>query len=285
MAEPKGRGASGSPRRAASEGANTIDEAVGSEAEYGRFLEAARALPAAEVERLSVDPAVAYHNVVAGVEAVLAREELVRKLPGVDAKELRSLPALCLGLAFATLQVDREGRSDGQTRALLREAASLRRTLMAGAEALAAAGLVPAAAVTKVREGRGPIDLADDCVALAALFRKHAPALRGKTAVTAALTKRAAELGTELRTRLKPGRTRRAGAKPGESEAELRDRFWTLLVRGHDKLWRAGAFAYGRREVDARVPPLGSQAASKGSKGSAPAPAPTPSPDGADEDG
>ncbi|MCU0686700.1 MAG: hypothetical protein MUF34_31380 [Polyangiaceae bacterium] len=90
--------------------------------------------------------------------------------------------------------------------------------------------------------------------------------------MTAATTKRAAELGTELRTRLKPGRLRRVGAKAGESEAELRDRFWTLLVRGHDALWRAGAFVYGRREVDARVPPLGSQVAGKRGKGQAPAP-------------
>ncbi len=258
-----------------------VDEAAGSEAAYERFLDAARALPKADVERLAIDPAVAYHNVKAGVDAVLAREADVRKLPGIDLRELRELPPLCLGLSFAALQIDRN--SDGQTRALLREAATLRRTLMTGAEALAAAGLLPAAAVAKIREGRGPLDQADDCVALSALFRKHAPALRGKTAVTAADTKRAAEVGTELRTRLKPVRARR----PGESEAELRDRFWTLLVRGYDKLWRAGAFVYGRREIDERVPPLGSVPGRKGGKragGETPAGGAEP-PDAGDDEG
>ncbi|HEU4411496.1 MAG TPA: hypothetical protein VFS43_39995 [Polyangiaceae bacterium] len=266
-AAPSGRGrgnGAAAAKRASARGGNgaaaAVDEAAGSEAEYERFLDAARALPKADVERLAVDPAVAYHNVKAGVEAVLAREADVRKLPGIDLRELRELPALCLGLSFAALQVDRS--SDGQTRVLLREASVLRRTLMAGAEALAAAGLLPAAAVTKIREGQGPSDLADDCVALAALYRKHAPSLRGKTAVTAADLKRAAELGTELRTRLKPVRSRR----PGESEAELRDRFWTLLARRYDRLWRAGAFVYGRREIDARVPPLGSVPGRKGGR-------------------
>jgi hypothetical protein len=35
--------------------------------------------------------------------------------------------------------------------------------------------------------------------------------------------------------------------------------------------WRAGAFVYGRREVDARVPLLGAQVGGKRGKGPAPA--------------
>jgi hypothetical protein len=37
-------------------------------------------------------------------------------------------------------------------------------------------------------------------------------------------------------------------------------------VRGHDKLWRAGAFVYSRREVDAKVPALGSVPGRRGAK-------------------
>ena len=35
-----------------------------------------------------------------------------------------------------------------------------------------------------------------------------------------------------------------------------RDRLWTLVVQGHERLWRAGAYLFGKELVDRMVPPL-----------------------------
>lgn len=58
------------------------------------------------------------------------------------------------------------------------EAAMLRGLLLSTAEALALGGILPKAAVDKIKRGRGPIDQARDCVELAALYRKRHRDLR-----------------------------------------------------------------------------------------------------------
>jgi hypothetical protein len=104
------------------------------------------------------------------------------------------------------------------------------------------------------------VDAANDCVALAALFRKHAASVRGKTVVTAANVKESAELGTRLLGLLKPAAARNANKTAKSKEivdaVDARDRLWSLATEGHDVLWRAGAYLFGRGEVDARVPAL-----------------------------
>jgi len=41
--------------------------------------------------------------------------------------------------------------------------------------------------------------------------------------------------------------------KEAQAAVENRDRFWTLVVRAHDRIWRVGAFLWGRDEVDVHV--------------------------------
>ena len=237
--------------RAQAEGGRTHG---GSQAAYDKWLPAARRIAAGEVVRLRADPQLALHNLAIGVRSVLAERARLPKLGETDARALASLEELALAVVFASTQVVRPGASR-ELPALTSRAAALRALLLRTAEALTLAGLLPAAEVRKIRGGRGRLDAARDLVALAALFGKHAAALKGKHAIGAAQLKEAADLGTSLLTLLKPGRARRsiAGLALGADE---RDRLWTLLVLGHDRLWRAGAYLFGRAAVGAKVPSL-----------------------------
>ena len=46
------------------------------------------------------------------------------------------------------------------------------------------------------------------------------------------------------------------GSPPEDDAEESRDRLWTLLCLRHDRLWRLGAYLFGRKLADKRVPPL-----------------------------
>jgi hypothetical protein len=52
-------------------------------------------------------------------------------------------------------------------------------------------------------------------------------------------------------------------AKGASAAEELRDRLWTLLQQRHDRLWRVGAYLFGRKKADKRVPPLDSRVKKK----------------------
>jgi hypothetical protein len=149
------------------------------------------------------------------------------------------------------------------TLGLLAEATTLRAKLLTAAEALAASGLLPEAKVKKIRQGNGGIDRAKDCVELAALFKENADAIRGKSPVSAADVKRAAELGTQLLDVLKPKGSRRSAKTKEQREAiEDRDRLGTLLVRRYDASRRAAGWFFGAK-ADELVPPIGSIKRSK----------------------
>lgn len=234
------------------------DDLSGGPALVERFRAAAEALPAASVRPLRASARLMYANVATGVAAVLAEKARVgRELPGFDLARAAALPDLGLAMAWANEEVLRftEARP-AEVRASLQRAAALRGVLLANLDGAARAGVVPAAAVQKIREGRGPFDTAGDCVACAALYRKYAAALKGKTPVSAAEVKEAALVGDALLAVLQP-----KGARPKAKAAELkaaialRDRLATLLAQGHAELRRAGGWLFGEQR-DARVPVL-----------------------------
>ena len=141
-------------------------------------------------------------------------------------------------------------------RALLKQATELRALLLTNLDGASKAGLVPAAVVRKIHEGSGPFDTAGDCVASAGVFRKYAAALRGKTPVSAAQVKAAAETGAQLMKVLHPKGARVKGkAAALRAAITLRDRLATLLALGHAELRRAGGWLFGE-ERDAKVPLL-----------------------------
>ena len=249
----------------------------GSEEHFQRFLPEARRLPAGEVVRLRADATLAYHNVVEGVGAVWPlRERLGRELVAFPLATIATLPDLALGLIFAVNQVDR-GAGTAALPGLLGAASPLREAMLVTAEALALQGLLPAREVRRIRAGRGSIDSAKDLVDLAALFRKNAGALRGKSPITVEQVRQAADLGTELLQLLRPTSRKKTPAMTPAIQQQLddRDRLWTLLVQRHDLLWRAGAWLLGR-DVTHRVPGL--QGRRRRPSRALPPPAPSPAP-------
>lgn len=225
---------------------------------YESFLPKAKGIEAHRIIPCRADVTLAHRNIAAGVAAVLSLEDIVKdELPKIDIEALRSLPDLSMSVVYAATQLDRHTPSK-EVLELLRRARDLRNLLLVTAESLAYAKIFQAREVAKIRSGRGDIDAAKDCVELAALFVKHGPALRGKTPVTPEEIKEAQEVGEKLLTLLKPKKVK-LPQKVHEEEAvarDHRDRLFTLLVEGHDRLRRVGAYLFGVRDLDMRVPAL-----------------------------
>lgn len=243
----------------------------GNEAAYVRFLPNAQQLDATAIKPFRADASLAYHNVDAGVKAVTAaRSELDARVRSIDWTAIAALPDLALAVCFAASQVATAAPPATGIAEKLALARKLRTVLITGADALAAAGLLPAAAVAKIHVGQGPIDTANDCVDLAALFRKHEQDIRGRHAVTKAQLAAAATVGSDLVTLLRPKRAR-AGTKPVvlTDAISARDRLWTLLIRGHTELRRLGAFHW-IDEVNEHVPQLQAHHAQRAKKKPAP---------------
>lgn len=249
-------------------------EVLGNEAAYLAFLPGAKKLPAEQVRHLNGDPMLAKTNVQRGVDAVLARApELVGRFTTQEIDQARKLPELALALTFAVARIDAiETSSDGSLGQKMARARFLRRVLLKSAEACADSGDIPSTEVSAILAGRGQIDTAQDCVQLAALYRKHKAALAGKTPATAAMLAEAATLGSELVALLQTSTTRkRAKVNASLDEAlDHRDRLWTLLDDGYEGVWKMGAILWGRR-VDEHVPPLLSRMATPTTKPTPPA--------------
>ncbi|WP_224360563.1 hypothetical protein [Hyalangium versicolor] len=230
-------------------------ESVSSQAAYDSFIAAARAIDPAAVEECCADLVLTYHNVTRGVEAVLGSGAVViGKLPSIDVVELSMLPRLVQGVAFAALQVQRELRSISFG-TLFDQAQNMRRKLRKSAEALAEANLLSDADADEVRL-YGQQDVLEDCLALAAVFRRNESRISGRSPVSPSEVRDAEQIAEKLKVLLgQQGASADGGSPPLVRFLEMRDRFWTLLVQRHDVLWRCGAWLYGRA-VDDRVPPL-----------------------------
>ena len=193
-----------------------------------------------------------------------ARAALDARVRDVDWRAIEGLPALARAVCLAAARVESTALPGVGVADKLAEARKLRVVLLKTAEALAEAGRLPVEAVEKIRAGHGFLDTANDCVDLAALFRKHRSRVAGLHALTAEQLARAAELGAELVLALKPRL-----AKAGEDAAaqaravDARDRLWSLLLEEHRELRRLGAFQWVD-EVDAHVPPLQAPRQSRG---------------------
>ena len=201
---------------------------------------------------------IALQNASDGVDALLEVGEarLAAELPVLSLDHLKGLVDLAIATSYAVRRV--ENLTSPSSLPLLKEATALRGKLLPAAVALAAAGVLPAAQVNKIRRGKGAIDRAKDCVDLAALFTENAEAIRGKSPVTAAEVKRAGEVGAALLNVLKPkGSPRDTKSKELREAVEDRDRLGTLLAQRYAPVRRAGAWFFGD-EVGDHVPVLGS---------------------------
>ena len=235
-------------------------EGIGSQMAYESFLAAARALEPGLIEECTVDIVLTYQAVTMGVESVLGSGAVVvGKLPNVNVEELSMLPRLAQGLAFAALQVQRELRATSFGM-MFERARHLRRKLRMAAGALAEARLLPDADIDEVllREQR---EVLEDCLRLAALFRRNEVMISGRSPVVASDVREVEQVVEKLRVMLGQQKDPSDGAAPSLVKViEMRDRFWTLLKQRYDVLWRCGAWLHGQA-VDDRVPPLPSRQA------------------------
>ncbi len=97
---------------------------------------AAHALAEADIRPFRADASIAYHNIIAGLEAITPLHTRIQtELPTVNVTTLPQLLDLALGVIYAIAHVDR--LSDATTPALL-EKARVSRRLVKSAEALVA---------------------------------------------------------------------------------------------------------------------------------------------------
>ena len=127
---------------------------VGSEQQYRRFLPEAQKLAPGDIRPLRADVSLAIANAQRGVAAVLGHEDRLRRdLPGVSLAAVKSHADLGLGLAFAAGVVARFAPPESDVKKLIARAHELRSLLLASADALAQARLLPAASVAKIGAG------------------------------------------------------------------------------------------------------------------------------------
>jgi len=227
---------------------------------FEKFLPLATAMAPALVKPYRITPDLAIYNIGKAMPALLAKkDEIAEHFKKVSAQELLELPALALGTKYAALVAEKASVDEVPMPALITEGWHLRGILLTAAKSLARSGLIPEPEVAAIVAGRGVRDMADDCVDLASLYRKHAAKIAGKHAVTSEEVERAAVVGSHLSAKLKPGHAAPQNVVP-TPEVDVRNRMATLLVDRHDLLQRVMHYFNGA-VYEELAPPLMSRAA------------------------
>lgn len=233
---------------------------------YATYLPLAQALRPEDIVPFRIDVSVALTNVRVAMPLLIAKKDLLAEhLPKVDAALLLALPEIALATEYAARKADQALPADKLLGPKLAEGWQLRGLLLGAARMLAAAGLVEQDEVDAIAEGKGQRDMAQDCVALADLFRKHEPTIAGKHPVDTAQIDEAAAVGAWLVANLRTTNT--ASSRPGTPsvEIDLRDRFGTLLVQQFGVLEQVVHYFYGTNWASL-VPSLQSRAVKREEK-------------------
>lgn len=243
---------------------------------YNTHLPTAQALPAASVLTTRIDPDLAIVNVETGMKVVADHvRAILDHFPRVDLTALQALPEIALAFKYAALRAEQDVPAESQIAAKQSEARALRAKLLTTAKALAENGLIPQAEVAVIATGSGSRDRAEDCVALATLFRNYEATIAGKHSITPEMVDQSAAVGSWLVAHLRPGDAPNRPVLEPRASVEIRNRFGTLLVNGHDKL-QAIALYFHPTDWEERVPALGSRRVSQKKTEPTPAPAPQP---------
>lgn len=226
---------------------------------WEHFRPLALRVEADDLAHFRYDPQLASHNVRVGLAAVEPRmDELQRRDAELDPAELLELPSLALALGFAAARVPAPKRaSKGEIEAKVTAISRPRELTLRYLEVVDALepDLFPPGRIAKIRNGKGRLDMAQDCVQIAAVFHEHAAKLAGRHPFTAEYIAAMAADGAWLLGVLRPGNAKAAPAARTPESIE-RDRFARLLEERYDKLRTAGVMLFGIRSVDAKVPPL-----------------------------
>lgn len=224
-------------------------------------------IPVTELEKFNADPTLVRKNVERGVEAVRPHLDHVHKaLPLLDSKRFLELPSLLLALTFHynNMVAVADPNEVAERQARLRP---VRQWTLTFLEIMAEMGKIPSKPIENIRADSGPVDEANDGIAIAAQFEKHQAVLHNKHPFPPEMLKQLSEDGHYLAKVLTPKGTA-PGQKSGQPTPDqlLRDRLWTEIVRRYDDLYQAGVAIWGPRNVDKHIPPLRARARLKSDK-------------------
>lgn len=186
-----------------------------------------------EVQRLHFDPMVAKGACRAGLAYVTQRaSQLRRQHPGFDFDALKTLPQLCDRVAAAQREAEKASTVRvGSSPELVAAVLVWRRKLMPAAEGFAANSKLDPKAVDRIRAGKGALDLVQDVEELVQLMtpiRALAESVCGEGAL-----KKAGDAAKAALSAMGGSEKDREAAR---TAADLRDRYATLVVIGHERL-------------------------------------------------
>lgn len=241
-------------------------------AAFDHFAPLVTNIPDAELEHWNADPDIVRVNARRAVDAISPHwARIEQALPLVSVQNLKEIPALALAVSFAAERVFKPA-SPQEIRAHQARLRPARRLALGQLDIFAELGLVSPDKVRAIRADRGPVDEANDAVAIVALFRENAAAWTNKHPFSPAFLQQLADDAQWLLGQLVP-----KGATPEKSgpsaDAVLRNRLWTELNRRYDDLYKAGVEVWGRRHVETHLPTLLTRIVTKAeAEGNRPAP-------------
>jgi hypothetical protein len=168
-------------------------------------------------------------------------DELTADHPGIDLAGLQRLPVLCDCIMATQRELDAFAQLNAsQAPKAIRAAMAWRRRLFSVASALALSGSLPAGSVPAARRGIGPRAQLADLREVVKWLEPHRATVEGLYGARALEYAQVCEAEA----------TRAIGVRPRSSSdrkelSQLRDRYATLVVRGHERLRLAVALFIG----------------------------------------
>jgi hypothetical protein len=193
-----------------------------------------------ELASMAVDVVAAAIIVMGAIPHIMALRSEIAELPGHIERKVDKLETYVLAVWHANALSAPPPGPERTMKKLLEEAWPLRELLLVSADALVLKGHFSREWIKPIRDGKGSEDLANDLLALYALFTREWTRIGGKTSVESTDVARAAALGAEI--------LRGIGARvvegPVDREKALDDRAraFTLLVNTYEECRRAIAF-------------------------------------------
>lgn len=223
-------------------------------ASFERVEAEIRAVREDALQVINIDVPTAVTTVVGAMDEILALRDAMAKLGDFDITLLDKLQdyAQACGHAHGLYRIA-VGPKDPITK-LGQEVTATRDLLFSDALALSKRGLLSENVVAPLRSPSGYRSIAYDTISLVALFRERAPALAGKTPVTAEELNKAVRTAEELLAAL--GEREQA---PGNSAAAvlLRQQAFTLFVNTYDQVRRAiGYLRWSTNDAETIAPSL-----------------------------
>lgn len=250
------------------------DETVmvaGVKSHFDRFLAAARAAAPAVLPVFRGDAALAHHNANLALGALRAhRAEVLATGFRADFDAFAEVPDLALALAYAVEQVEGRSGANAELQATLARGRVLRDIGVSSATTLMKAGQLSAADLKHLRKGAGPLNLAAELDALAALVVEKKAAFHNRSPFTLAQAKEAAEVAAALKKQVTPKGGRKPTATALAAAQRDRDALAALMASRYEAMERAAGALWGRA-LEQHVPTLMSRVGTK-AKGKAKAP-------------